>query len=68
MNCAQVEIQGGGGGGGSGEWNALPEIFEANIGNGCSTVEHRQTVFAQPGQSVVYGAGLGPNSPVFPNC
>ena len=66
MNCAQVTIQGGSGD--TARWNALPEIFEANIGNGCSTVENRQTVFAEPGSSVVYGAGLGPQSPVFPNC
>lgn len=65
MNCAQVEVEGGSGGG---EWDELPEMFAANIGNGCSTVENKQTVFENPGSSVEYGSGVGPDDPPFPDC
>lgn len=62
MNCADVEIEGGSGG-----FNG-PEIFVANVGNGCSTVEGKQTVFANPGDDVIYAQGNTKDSPPFPDC
>ncbi|KAE8372468.1 hypothetical protein BDV26DRAFT_301892 [Aspergillus bertholletiae] len=66
MNCAQVEIQGGSGS--SAAFDQLPEIFEANIGNGCQTVEGKETVFAHPGSSVGYGGNVSPGAAPFPKC
>ena len=65
MNCAQVTIEGGSGGG---DWNSLPDIFTANIGNGCSTVENKHTVFENPGSSVRYADGVTSSAPTFPIC
>lgn len=67
MNCADVTVEGGSGSG-DGSWDSLPDLFVANVGNGCSTVEGKHTVFADPGDDVVYDQGLGPDSPVFPKC
>ncbi|KAH1354797.1 hypothetical protein KXW28_004200 [Aspergillus fumigatus] len=47
MNCADVVISGGTGTPSSFE-SAYPDLFVANVGNGCSTVEGRETVFANP--------------------
>lgn len=66
MNCAQVQVNGGSGGGEFGSTH--PDMFVANVANGCQTVEGKQTVFAQPGDNVVYGQGVGPDSPPFPDC
>ncbi|GAB1198533.1 hypothetical protein BDV32DRAFT_151258 [Aspergillus pseudonomiae] len=65
MNCAQVEIEGGSD---STQFNQLPEIFTANIGNGCSTVEGKETVFAHPGDSVGYAGKVSPGDAPFPKC
>ena len=65
MNCADVTVSGGSDGG---SWDSLPDLFVANVGNGCSTVEGKQTVFANPGKEVVYGQGVGPDTPPFPKC
>ncbi|RHZ63230.1 uncharacterized protein CDV56_107179 [Aspergillus thermomutatus] len=54
MNCADVVISGGAGSPASFE-SAYPDLFVANVGNGCSTVEGRETVFANPGDQVIYG-------------
>lgn len=67
MNCADVTISGGSGGSG-GSLSSLPDMFAANVGNGCKTVEGKHTVFENPGDDVVYGQGLGPDSPPFPDC
>ncbi|OGM49722.1 endoglucanase [Aspergillus bombycis] len=66
MNCAQVEIEGGSGS--ATEFDQLPEIFTANIGNGCSTVEGKETVFAHPGDSVGYAGKVSPGDAPFPKC
>ncbi|KAL1964506.1 hypothetical protein VTN77DRAFT_6932 [Rasamsonia byssochlamydoides] len=67
MNCADVVISGGSGTAASFAAK-YPEIFVANVGNGCSTVEDRQTVFANPGKQVVYGQGVTSSTPPFPQC
>ncbi|KAL5360820.1 hypothetical protein BJX96DRAFT_150918 [Aspergillus floccosus] len=67
MNCVDVEISGGSGSVSS-FTSAYPDLFVANVNNGCATVEGKQTVFAKPGKQVIYGAGLSPSSPVFPIC
>ncbi|KAK4202062.1 hypothetical protein QBC40DRAFT_338702 [Triangularia verruculosa] len=56
MNCAVVDIVGGDGkGGGKGGWSRKPEVFKANVGNGCSTVERFDVLFPNPGDDVVKG-------------
>ncbi|KAA8649266.1 hypothetical protein EYZ11_005544 [Aspergillus tanneri] len=67
MNCADIEITGGSGSSASFD-AAYPEIFVANVNNGCQTVEGKQTVFAEPGQQVIYGAGVTEGDPPFPKC
>lgn len=67
MNCADVVISGGTATVTAFE-NNYPDMSVANVGNGCSTVEGQQTVFANPGAQVIYGAGLSSSSPPFPGC
>ena len=61
MNCAAVTISGGGDRGLSG----LPEIFQANLGNGCETVPNRDLLFPAPGNDVaiVNSAATAPVGP-----
>lgn len=50
MNCALVELTGS-----SGEksnYEALPDMFKANIDNGCSTVNDMDVTFPDPGANV----------------
>lgn len=56
MNCATVTI----GSNGTGRrrraatpFDSLPNIFEANIGNGCSTTENGDVIFPDPGPDVL---------------
>jgi hypothetical protein len=67
MNCADVTVTGGQGTVDSFE-SAYPEIFVANVGNGCKTVELEETVFAHPGKQVIYGSGVSASSSPFPSC
>lgn len=67
MNCADVTITGGKGSADAFE-SAYPEIFVANVGTGCKTVEKQETVFAQPGKQVIYGDGVSASSPPAPSC
>lgn len=67
MNCAQVEIQGGASAS-TEDFNRLPEIFVANVGRGCSTVERKETVFKQPGEMVEYAGGVKQGDMPFPRC
>ncbi|EGE03336.1 endoglucanase [Trichophyton equinum CBS 127.97] len=46
----------------------LPKLFEANIGNGCMTIEGRETVFANPGCDVIYGGNVTADNPPMPKC
>jgi hypothetical protein len=48
MNCAAVNIAGSG----TDSLSSLPDIFVANIGNGCSTTEGVDLEFPNPGESV----------------
>jgi hypothetical protein len=67
MNCADVVISGGTGTVMAFE-NKYPDMFVANVGSNCSTVEIQQIVFANPGAQVIYGAGVASSSPPFPDC
>ncbi|KAK2750582.1 hypothetical protein FQN57_002653 [Myotisia sp. PD_48] len=61
MNCAQVTVQGGSS---STEGiSKLPNIFIANVNNGCKTIEGKHTVFPNPGANVKYGSGVSPSTP-----
>ncbi|PLB53804.1 endoglucanase [Aspergillus steynii IBT 23096] len=66
MNCAQVEVRGGAESSIE-SFNELPEIFVANVGNGCATVEKKHTVFKEPGENVGYN-GVQKSDPPFPLC
>ncbi|PWW79735.1 Lytic polysaccharide monooxygenase [Tuber magnatum] len=55
MNCAAVTITGGGSG-----LSAYPDMFTANIGNGCATVESTDLAFPNPGKNVEGSGGTPP--------
>lgn len=55
MNCAVVTITQGG----SGLPASLPDVFVANIGNGCTTVGSTNLEFPNPGADVLRSAGKG---------
>lgn len=57
MRCAPVTLTGGSKD--STQYDALPDMFKANIGNGCSTTEGVDLTFPDPGSDVV-GTGNGP--------
>lgn len=61
MNCAAVTISGGGSKG----LSDLPEIFQANLGNGCETVPSKDLLFPTPGNDVaiVNSAATAPVGP-----
>ncbi|EEQ83434.1 DNA-directed RNA polymerase [Blastomyces dermatitidis ER-3] len=63
MNCAPVTIVGG-----NGDISYLPNMFVANVGNGCRTTERKETVFVNPGSNVVYGGNVSPANPAYPVC
>ncbi|KAH8918079.1 lytic polysaccharide monooxygenase [Atractiella rhizophila] len=44
MNCAPITVTGGGKGD-----ESFPDIFKANIGNGCTTVDSQNVKFPNPG-------------------
>ena len=61
MNCAPITITGGSSSRRDAEriqerdqaaYNALPDMFTANIGNGCGTVDSTDLLFPDPGDSV----------------
>lgn len=57
MNCASVSISGGRGG----QLGGRPDIFVANVGNDCATVEARDVEFPNPGKDVsVQGSNTAP--------
>ncbi|KAK2816023.1 hypothetical protein FQN49_008058 [Arthroderma sp. PD_2] len=66
MNCAQVTVNGEGGS--SSKFNTLPDMFVANVGNGCTTVEGEDIVFEDPGSEVQYADGITAQSQVSPKC
>jgi hypothetical protein len=50
MNCAPVTVTGSGGS--EGFLQTLPDMFKANIGNGCSTPANKDIEFPNPGNYV----------------
>ncbi|KAG5922724.1 hypothetical protein E4U42_005380 [Claviceps africana] len=50
MNCAPISVTGSGGS--QSFLNGLPDMFVANVGNGCQTVESIDVVFPDPGTDV----------------
>ncbi|KAK2811145.1 hypothetical protein FQN49_008484 [Arthroderma sp. PD_2] len=68
MNCAPVVIINGGSGASRPSTCVLPKVFEANIRNGCATIEGRETVFANPGRDIIYGGNVTADSPPMPEC
>ncbi|KAK1760698.1 putative chitin domain 3 protein [Echria macrotheca] len=50
MNCAPVQLTGAGGP--KSNWEALPDMLKANIGNGCTTKEGFDYKYPNPGKSV----------------
>ncbi|KAK3684810.1 hypothetical protein B0T22DRAFT_199017 [Podospora appendiculata] len=50
MNCAPVTLTGTSGD--KGNWEALPDMLTANIGNGCTTTEGKDYKYPNPGKSV----------------
>jgi hypothetical protein len=46
---------------------SLPDMFVANIGNGCSTVDSEDVKFPNPGDSIENAGALPPKAPVCPN-
>ncbi|EFR01396.1 hypothetical protein MGYG_04403 [Nannizzia gypsea CBS 118893] len=68
MNCAPVVINNCASGASRPYSYGLPKLFEANIGNGCISIEGRETVFANPGCDVVYGKNVTTDSPPIPEC
>ena len=72
MNCAVVDVVRGKGGGGHGgrekvPFGRRPEMFKANVGNGCVTVEGRDVRFPEPGLDVDV-KGEGELAPPRGNC
>lgn len=65
MNCAAVTIQPGSGPGPS--FASRPELFVANVKNGCTTVENGDVLFPNPGP-VVVNSSKNPLAPVGANC
>jgi len=53
MNCATITINGGG----ASTLDSYPNIFECNIGNGCTIHEGTDVVFQNPGNDVTYTQG-----------
>lgn len=50
MNCAPVQLTGSGGD--KSNWESLPDMLVANIGNGCTTEEGKDYKYPNPGKSV----------------
>jgi hypothetical protein len=48
MNCAPIEVTGGSDN--KDYYKSLPDMFRANIGNGCATVENGDPIIPDPGQ------------------
>ncbi|KAF3799371.1 Nitrogen assimilation transcription factor nirA [Colletotrichum gloeosporioides] len=49
MNCAVIKI---GNGGSGNNFRAQPDIFRANVGNGCRTVDNADVMIPNPGPNV----------------
>ncbi|KAI9852485.1 MAG: hypothetical protein M1838_000579 [Thelocarpon superellum] len=69
MNCAPVSLSGGSSKRATANafYDGLPNMFVANIGNGCKTVDSADLLFPDPG-SVVQKAGSSPLTPPTGTC
>ncbi|OLN80952.1 hypothetical protein CCHL11_10378 [Colletotrichum chlorophyti] len=65
MNCAVITINGGTGTA-STSFSSRPQIFKANINNGCSTVEGSDVLFPDPGPDVTRASSR--TAPPSGNC
>lgn len=65
MNCAVITVAGGGGAAPAGgvAFNSRPDIFVANIGNGCGTKESTDVEFPNPGPDVTKKTVKGTSPP-----
>ncbi|CCU74383.1 unnamed protein product [Blumeria hordei] len=73
MNCASVNIAGAAGGAAAPppkvSFASRPNLFVANLGNGCTTVEGKDTVFPNPGPDVTSKSSKVDNSgSIVGNC
>ncbi|KAI6244632.1 hypothetical protein HI914_07366 [Erysiphe necator] len=59
MNCASVQIDGSQSTSGSPKvsFSSRPDLFVANLGTGCTTVEGKDTVYPEPGPDVSIKSG-----------
>ena len=51
MSCASVDVSAGSGSAPSTAYASRPDLFVANLGNGCTTVEGKEVQFPNPGPS-----------------
>lgn len=58
MNCAPIEVTGGSDN--MDYFNSLPDMFKANIGNGCTTAENGDPIVPSPGQFVIKSSSVKP--------
>jgi hypothetical protein len=58
MNCAPIEVVGGSDN--KDYYNFLPDMFKANIGNGCSTAENGDPIMPNPGQFLIKSSAVKP--------
>lgn len=58
MNCAPIEVTGGSDN--MDYFNSLPDMFKANIGNGCTTAENGDPIMPNPGQFVIKSSAVKP--------
>jgi hypothetical protein len=49
MNCASITIAAGSGPSPAVAFKSRPDLFVANLGNGCTTVETKEVIFPDPG-------------------
>src|ERR1700743_2085143 len=70
MNCASVTIGGGGARSRAMAKRAMsgPEVFKANIGNGCTTAAGTDVVFPSPGPNIQYGGNAASRAPPSGSC
>ncbi|KAK3325552.1 hypothetical protein B0H66DRAFT_529581 [Apodospora peruviana] len=66
MNCAPVTLTGSGGD--KSNWESLPDMFTANIGNDCTTTEKKDYKYPNPGNSVDNFSSFGLSDPVGAGC
>lgn len=63
MNCASIEITGGGSG-----LSSYPDMFIANIANGCTTADGKDVEIPNPGKDVVTSPKAATAPPVGGTC